>query len=198
MSTESKPLPLVAWPWATAAVIVAALLVYIIPGASELLVYDRARVTQGEWWRVLTSHWVHFSVSHLFWNALVVAVAGSWAERLLPWRARILYLVAAGVIGAALHALEPSLARYGGLSGVAAGLVVFLAMVQLRRGTDSRWFWWTVLGLLVVKIVAETLLASPLLARFPDPAMRSMAIAHLAGAVAGTMALRRYKPATKA
>jgi hypothetical protein len=43
-------------------------------------------------------------------------------------------LVAApGLIGLALYGLEPALATYGGLSGVATAMLVFLAYTQLAR-----------------------------------------------------------------
>lgn len=189
-SSDSNPQGPRSIPWATILAAALAVVVYFLPTGSETLVYDRRLVDQGEWWRVLTCHWVHFTPSHLGWNLAVLLPAGIWAERVAPVRSRLLYLVAAVLIGGVLHFFEPMLMRYGGLSGIAAGLVAFLAIVQLRQGASDRWFWRAVLGLLALKIVVEVLLGSPLLARFPDPSMRSVALAHLAGVVAALLTLR--------
>jgi rhomboid family GlyGly-CTERM serine protease len=167
----------------------AALTILFLPGASSSLVFDRLLIRNGEWWRVLTSHWVHFSPGHLFWNLAVLVPAGGWAERLQPARTRVFYVISPLLIGAALYGLEPNLVRYAGLSGMAAGALALLALAQLGAGAEDRWFWRTVLALLALKIVAEVAVASPLLAHFPDPGMRSVPLSHVAGVVAGIMAL---------
>lgn len=171
----------------------------LLPTASWQLVWDRSRILEGQWWRVITGQLVHFSPSHLLWNLAVLLPAGIWSERLEPVRARLLYLVGSLVIGFALLAFEPHLLRYGGLSGLAAAMLAFLALAQLRTETADRWFWRLVLALLALKIVAEVILASPLLAHIPDPAVRSVPLAHLGGIVAALFTLharpRRFRGA---
>jgi hypothetical protein len=113
-----------------------------------------------------------------------------------------LLVVAPGVIGLALFGLEPALATYGGLSGVATAMLVFLATTQLARlgaaaATSDRWFWRAVLTLVVLKIGAEFALQQPLFARFAPAGIRAVPLAHLSGALVATVMhrnLRGFRP----
>lgn len=181
------------FPWATSAAVIAALVLYLSPAAAGSLVYDRASIADGEWWRIFTAHWVHFSRSHLFWNLAVLIPAGIWSERILPARTRWLYFVAPVLIGNVLYLTEPMLQRYAGLSGVATAMLALLALGQLRVSETDRWFWRTVLGLIALKIATEAILASQLFGHIGDPAARAVALAHLAGVASavGVNSVRR-------
>ena len=168
-------------PRATILVVVAALVVAASPQAGAALVYDRALILHGEWWRIVTGHWVHFSLSHLFWNLVVLVPAGAWVERLAPHRTRVLFLLSPLVIGVVLFAADPALQRYAGFSGVAAAVLALLALTQLAAGHPDRWFWRTVLGMIAVKIAAELALGRPGFAHFSDTSIRPVPLAHLAG-----------------
>jgi rhomboid family GlyGly-CTERM serine protease len=171
-----------------------ALVVFFWPTLAAALVFDRERVLAGEWWRIVTGHFVHFSPSHLAWNLAVIVPAGIWAERVAPTRTRVLFPLAAALIGGALLAFEPQLARYGGLSGIATGVVVLLAAVRLKQRATNPWFWRGVLALIALKIVAEIGFASQLFARFANPDVRSVPLSHIAGAAAGLLALSLPRP----
>jgi rhomboid family GlyGly-CTERM serine protease len=172
-------------PWATALVAILALVIHLVPAFGEALIYNRALIFRGEWWRVFMGNWVHFGGSHLFWNLAVLVPAGIWLERVSRRRARALFVLAPVVIGLALFALDPTLSRYAGLSGVATGLLALLALTQLTLQPGDRWFWRAVLGLLALKITAEFLREQPFFARFADEGMRAVPLAHLAGALCG-------------
>ena len=73
--------------------------------------------------------------------------------------------------------LEPDLARYGGLSGLGAGLIVLLALRQRSTPTESRGLWNAVLGLVALKVGLEAWTGAPLLAE----GIRSVPLAHVAG-----------------
>ena len=151
-------------PWATLAVTVLAVALAAWPRAVDLLAFDRLQVMDGEWWRLVTGHWVHFGVSQLCWNLVV-------------------FLLATPVIGAVLFAADPTLLHYAGLSGLAAAVLALLAFTQLSAGHADRWFWRAVLAVLGVKIAAELLLMEPAFARFADSSIRPVPLAHLAGVV---------------
>ncbi len=173
-----------AFPWVTLVVALFAVGVAVWPGNTSALEYERDAVRHGEWWRLWTSHFVHFGASHLIWNLAVLLPAAAWSERLSPQRARLLLLLGPGFIGGALYILDPALQRYAGLSGVAAALLAFLALTQLSRGTSDRWFWAAVLLLLAVKVIAEFLAERPLFARFVEPGAYPVPLAHLVGIMA--------------
>ena len=138
-------------PWTTLTVTALALAALGWPDAARLLVYERERVVAGEWWRLWTANLVHFGGSHLGWNLLVFVPTGIWAERIAPGRTRLMLALTPGLIGIALLAFEPTLARYAGLSGMAAGTLALLAFLQLRARNADRVFWGGILALLAVK-----------------------------------------------
>jgi len=168
--------------------------VHVWPGAEDAAIFERQRVAAGEAWRLWTGHFAHFGASHLFWNLAVLVPAGGWLERIAPWRARFFFLLAPAVIGAALFLLDPSLQRYAGLSGVAAGVLALLAVTQLAHSREDRWFWRCVLALLAVKVAAEFLAQRPVFARLASPDAHAVPVAHLAGlALAMAMNLSRWR-----
>ena len=174
-------------PWAAAAATALALGVFFWPGSAEYLGFERSAILRGAWWRLGTGHWVHFGASHLVWNLAVLIPAGVWAERLSPLRLRLLLALAPWVIGGALLVLVPALEIYGGLSGVAAAVLAFLAFTQLAGQREDRWFWRAVLVLLAVKIGLELLAEGPLFARFASPDLHAVPLAHLAGVVCAAL-----------
>lgn len=172
-----------------------AALVALWPGARELLVLDRTALAGGQLWRLWTGHWVHFSGSHLLWNLAVLVVAGAWLERVRPGRLWRHGLFAAPCIGLAVLACEPGLHLYGGLSGLATGVVVLLALHQLRTPDAPRLLWAVVFALVAAKSVYD--LASPdaLFTRYDLPGVRTASTAHAAGALAAGLhaALSRWR-----
>lgn len=168
-------------PWATVLVAVLAVVVYASRDLGTRLIFERAAIQHGEWWRLWTGNWVHFSASHLLWNLAVLVPAGIWVERIAPGSTRWLLAVGPVVIGVSLWLAEPGLVRYGGLSGLAAGVLALLALAQLSRKEPDRWFWWAVLALLVLKIAVESFAGQALFAQFSDPGLRTVPLAHVAG-----------------
>ncbi len=174
--------------WATVMIAVAAVVAFIAPAVARWLVYDRADIAAGEVWRLWTGHLVHYNGGHLGWDLAVFLPAGMWLETVVPGLARRFYLLAPPAIAAALFVGEPALARYAGLSGIATGVLVLLALVQWRR--DSRapaWFWPAVLLVVAAKIALEAVSAEPLLARF-EAGVRVVTLAHIGGVICAVVA----------
>ena len=174
--------------WVTATIAVAAAVAFVWPGWARLLIYQRAEIAAGEVWRLWTGHLVHYNPGHLLWDLAVFLPAGLWLEAIKPGLTHRFYLVAPPAISAALFLGEPGLARYAGLSGVATGLMVLLALIQWRRDVHAPvWFWPAVLLLVAVKILLEAVSAEPLLARF-EPGVRVVTLAHVGGVVCAVIA----------
>lgn len=183
------PAPRAVVPWATALIALAALFTTALdPTDSSALLYVRERLLAGEVWRLWTAHLAHFGFSHLGWNLFVLLPIGAWAERIAPGRTRLFYALAPAFIGLALLAGDPSLHRYGGLSGLAAGLVVLLALAQFsgKPGCD-RWLGWTLLGAVTLKIAVELVTGHAAFANLPTGEVRPVPLAHLAGALAAAL-----------
>jgi rhomboid family GlyGly-CTERM serine protease len=190
-------------PWATALITAAAVAMYLWPAGLGLLVFERDEVLRGEAWRLMTCHLVHFSPSHLMWNLAVLGPVGFWCERLRPAQTRWFYGAAAVMIALTLLTLQHGLERYGGLSGIATGLVVLLALIHgaasrapsNRADRADRWIWRLLLAAVAVKIGIEASQPSPLFARFGEDNVRTVPLAHVAGAVTavGTHAIAKLR-----
>lgn len=105
-----------------------ALLIRMIPGASELMAYDSLAVASGEHWRWLTANLAHFSWFHLAGDLAMFGVLGGWLEsrcpRQVPWLIAITALVQA--VWLAWSSERPS--EYRGLSGLTSALTSALTL----------------------------------------------------------------------
>lgn len=121
------------------AVLLAVLLVLLQAGAAQgqaALRLDAAALAQGQWWRLLTAHFVHLGWVHTLLNALGVmlcwALAPQLFDRALPWRVAGLALGT----GLCLWAFTPQVLPYVGLSGVLYGLFVWGLLPPLVHRRD--------------------------------------------------------------
>src|SRR5688572_631772 len=121
------------YPVITVAVVLMAAIVAFAPGVASVLVYDRGRILSGEVWRIVTCNWVHLSGSHLAYDLLAFGVAGALIELRSYRRFGVFCVLAPLVVGFTVFLLEPNLATFGGLSGVATGAIVFLSLHGLRE-----------------------------------------------------------------
>lgn len=152
---------------------------------NQWLALDRDAIRHGEWWRLWTSHLVHFSIWHAAVDALVCFIAGSIVEKRMGsrWIARAL----AGIgpmISIGLLLWSADLVQYRGFSGVAMALTV-AAMIGIAREYPSHRLAVVVLAVvLAVKVVVEALGISIGFAGLPDGVFVEWR-AHVLGALAG-------------
>ncbi len=79
-------------------------------------------ITGGQWWRILTPIFLHFSLLHLVFNGLWLIEFGRRIERLQSHLRLLVVIVATGMISnLCQYIYEPSV-LFGGLSGVVYGL----------------------------------------------------------------------------
>lgn len=105
----------------------------------------------GEWWRIVTSGFLHYGVLHLGMNMFILLLIGRLLEPTLGGlRFGLLYAV--GLLGGSLGAL---LVEPGGLTAGASGAVfgIAAAVVVAERSGASRWGNSGMLGLLILNIV---------------------------------------------
>jgi len=170
-------------PWLTLLLSGLAMTLYLIAGpAADSLVYDRAAIAGGEWWRLVSGHWVHSDSGHLVWNLAAFGLLGSLVE---TQRRRLLIvglLVGTIAVDALLWLGLPGMARYCGLSGVLNTLLV-LALLSAWQG-PQRGLTLTLGAGSLLKIVVEALNGQAILTQTAWP---SVPLAHLAGWLAGLM-----------
>ena len=138
-------------PRATLALLAALPPCSLIPALREAAIFDRAHILGGEAWRLASGNLVHFSTEHLVANVLLLGVAGSLLEMRSRGATLVLYVLSAVVIGCALLAFEPRLARFGGASGIACAAVTLLALEWIRDGGSARGMGIATLVLLALK-----------------------------------------------
>lgn len=164
--------------------------------APESLVYDREAVFNGEWWRLVSGHFVHSDGEHALWDILALFLIGS----LLEQRGLFKLLVAtmAGLISVNCWLIwgTPELAYYCGLSGILNTLLMvflFELLIELKRekvpadgSTAGKKIDVTAIAVLLtgVLILGKILLEMSMgHALFTDAAWPSVPSVHLAGAM---------------
>ncbi|MBM7368675.1 rhomboid family intramembrane serine protease [Gordonia hydrophobica] len=105
---------------------------------------------ENEYWRLVTSGFLHWSVIHLAVNMFSLYVIGADLERLFG-RGRYLAVYVIGLLGgsAAVMALEPGLKVTAGASGAIYGLLGALLIVILRLKLPAT----TVIAVIVINVV---------------------------------------------
>jgi len=153
--------------------------------AAAILEYRREAILDGEFWRVLSGHWVYYSPRHaLLDGCALVALAYALGGNVLP-RLLLIGLALSGVLVLA----TPEMSGYRG----ASGLVMALAGMLLSRLWRAQPGWrpaLVVVGtLLCGKMLADALGVGADLAGLPD-GVRVAWQAHAAGLVLGVLAER--------
>lgn len=143
-------------PWRTLLLSCMATVMYLLLGpAPEALVFDRVAIAQGEWWRLITGHWVHSDLDHAVWDIGAFALMGFLFERRLGNHLLPILLLGSLGVNAWVWWGDPSLGYYCGLSGI-LNTMMAVGLMQLWR--DSRHPLVLITGLgFVAKIMVELL-----------------------------------------
>jgi len=165
----------------------------IIQGLPELrasLLYDRTALADGQFWRVWTGHLVHFGWPHLVVDAGLLAILGWFVERSHPAFTRWSLVLMPLFISAVIWWFDPTMQRYGGLSAVNLGLLLYLAAQGWRRDWTD-WFWPAVIAIYVGELAFEYYRGGHGggAIRFDDASIRVATSAHLASAAYALFAL---------
>lgn len=170
-------------PPATLLCALVALVIQCFPAWRAGLLYGRAGISEGELWRIWTGHLVHFGWPHFIVDTGLLLIVGWFAENRHPRFTRIALVLMPAFISASMFWLEPSMARYGGLSALNLGLLVYVAAEGWRHDR-TEWFWPAVIIIYVAELAYEYHLGGQGggAIRFDDPGIRVATGAHLAAA----------------
>ncbi len=146
--------------------------------------------TDGEWWRLFTSLFIHFGIAHLVFNMIALATFGPLVERLYGSVNYLLIYLLAGIAGGlASISWQPDI-NSAGASGAIFGILGALLAAQLRAG-DS----FPVDILRPIRSVTVLFLGLSLYAGFKYRGIDNAA--HLGGAAAGFLSgLAAARPIT--
>ncbi len=126
------------FPWVVLFGAAVAVTLFAFPVVGDALEFDRVAIARGEFWRLLTCHFVHWTRDHLIWDVLAFAGFGAVVEGSSRRRLVVTVIAAAVAIGLAMELLMPALLRYRGLSGVDSALFVAAILTLLRRARALR------------------------------------------------------------
>ena len=127
----------------------------VLAGNGTSSIYDRfalqpAEIAHGEWYRLVTSMFLHFGILHIAFNMWALFVIGSPLEQMLGrLRFVVLYLLA-GLGGSLLSmAFGPVDETAAGASGAIFGLFGAYYVITRRRGLDTG----PIMGLIAINLV---------------------------------------------
>ena len=146
----------------------------------EALRYDRTALAAGQWWRLLTAHFVHLDFDHAALNSLgLVLMWALFARDYRPrqWLAILLGSIAA--IDAGLWLRDSTIAWYVGSSGALHGIMAAGTLAHLRRRDLDGW----ILAVFIVVKLAYEQSAGAL--PFTDNHSGVVVDAHLFGTLGG-------------
>jgi rhomboid family GlyGly-CTERM serine protease len=170
-----------ALPWRATGLAITAIALYLVLGAAPGdWVFDREAIAAGEWWRLITGHWVHGDLQHATWDIAALVLFGMLFEARLQSRLPLVLLVASIGVDAWLWWGVPTLRYYCGLSGILNGLLI-LGLMQLWRDERHPLALLTAVGA-ALKIVLEMSTGQALLT---ETAWPSVPTAHAAGLLCG-------------
>ena len=175
---------LAAWLLPGIAIGIAVVLAAYGDSGREWLSFDRVAIGNGEYWRLLSGHFVHLGLSHLLLNVagflLVWYLLAAYFAR---WQWLIIILCVIVGIDLGFWFFEPTLQWYVGLSGLLHGLLGAGVVGGFRTGRVEIW----VLGAaLIGKLTYEQLLG-PLPGSEESSGGAVIVAAHAYGALVGAV-----------
>jgi len=189
-------------PWTFLVVGFAAAIIQLHAPWREDLVYNRSELAHGEWWRIWTGQLVHFGWPHFIADAGLFVILGRLLEWQHPRLSRFALVAMPLVITATIFWCDRSMTRYGGLSAVNLGLLVFLACQGWQKNWFD-WFWPSVLAIYIGEVVLEETVGHGHgggMIQFDDPSVHVATDAHIVSAIFGVLlwwGLRRRTAAAR-
>lgn len=151
-------------------------------GAAGLLRYERSQILGGQWWRLISAHWVHLSWSHCLMNMAGLVVIWLLFHRQLHNRYWLAIIVISGLcISLGFLLFKPQLSWYVGLSGSLHTIFLLGALLELRH---KRLDTWLLLLAMVAKLIYEQALG-PLPGSEASAGGNVVVDAHFYGAITG-------------
>jgi len=120
-------------------------------------------IAQGEYWRLLTSIFLHAGIAHLAFNMYALYVLGLEVERLFGrGRFLVLYFLA-GLFGSMLSfdfGARISVGASGAIFGLAGALMVFFARHHEMFGKRGRWQFINIAAIIAINLIIDVNLPS--------------------------------------
>jgi rhomboid family GlyGly-CTERM serine protease len=153
---------------------------------SELLVYQRSLMSEGEIWRTFSGHFFHTNGFHFLLNAAAVVLLWALHGHFYTIKSYLtVFIVSAIVCSIGIHWFSPDIDQYVGLSGVLHGIFIWGAIEDIKA--KERTGYLLLLGV-ILKIAHEQYYGAS--EDVSDLIGANVAInAHLWGAIGGVIAV---------
>ncbi len=134
-------------PYVTLGIIIINLLLCFCCIMNPVLFYGKgslslAYIEKGEWYRLITSMFLHGDLDHYFSNMLLLYFMGDMLERRVGWKKYLFVYMASGVIGSLVSCLNEYISGSYyvtfGASGAVFGIIGVLLYVVIRKGETVR------------------------------------------------------------
>jgi rhomboid family GlyGly-CTERM serine protease len=140
---------------------------------------QRTAIGAGEWWRVITAHFVHLDANHALLNTFgLVLMWALFARDYSPLRWVAIYLVSSLAISFGLYVFDPHVEWYVGASGALHGVMTAGTLAHLRRRDLDGWI---LAAFILAKLSYEQIAGSMPFAGSAN----TLVDAHLYGAIGG-------------
>ncbi|RZF80254.1 rhombosortase [Pseudoalteromonas sp. CO325X] len=117
--------------------------------AAGALSFQRPAIAEGQWYRLLTGHFLHSNWPHLGMNMAGALVLWSLHGHFFSVRQYWLYLLLLSFgVGLCLYGFSPNISLYVGLSGSLHGLIAYGAVKDIRSGEKTGY-------LIIVGVIAK-------------------------------------------
>ncbi len=145
--------------------------------------YERTALAAGQWWRLLTAHFVHLDFAHAALNTLgLILMWALFARDYRPGQWLAIFLAAIAAIDIGLWLRDSTVAWYVGSSGALHGVMTAGTLAHVRRGDLDGWI---LAAFVVVKIGYEQVAGA---LPFSESHAGVVVDAHLYGAAGGLLA----------
>jgi len=155
----------------------------------HLFIYDKAAIIRGQIWRLMTGHFVHCNIQHLFWDIFAFMILGAVVEIKSSKHFIFGLFFSCSLISAWLFLFEPNITTYCGLSGALNGMLVLASVVKWRE-TDSKIYFLVLLATLL-KIIFEWINQQTI---FTTLSLQAVPSSHAAGYISGIIYLFFVNP----
>lgn len=100
----------------------------------DIFALTHSAVNDGQWWRLITSQFVHLGFNHTLLNIVgYLIIAAAFREDITPREEAISLLLSVIGVGVGIHWFSPEIAWYAGLSGAIYGLLAHNLIVGFPR-----------------------------------------------------------------
>jgi len=148
---QLKPLPIQTTHSLGPLIVLAFALIAFIFDAqiSDLLIYDRNLIETGEYWRLISGHFLHSNGNHFMLNSAAVVLLWALHGQYYSHKNYLMIFMTSGIIcGLGIHWFSLNIVLYVGLSGVLHGFFVWGALMDIKHKEKTGY-------LLLIGVVAK-------------------------------------------